>query len=237
MPHWSAIVVAAGRGQRFGRPKQLVEIAGSPMVAWSVGTFAQMPEIAAIVVVTEQEWLDDVLHAVSAASLGKCFAVVPGGATRQASVYAGLRALPQQSEFALIHDGARPLVRASDVRAGMDATSEQTGAVLAAPVVDTIKRVSADGVVVETLDRAQLWAAQTPQFASVHALLRAHDSAQERGAEATDDAALLECIGVPVRVIPCTPENFKVTMPEDLARADRVLRTRLAEPMPAAKED
>lgn len=217
---WGAIVVAAGRGTRFGGPKQLIDLGGRPMLAWSLETFASMDEIGALVVVTEPQWLDAV-GALLREIAPRCeHRVVRGGATRQASVRCGLDALPALCEAVFVHDGARPLVRAGDVRAGMQHVRAGRGAVLGAKVVDTIKVVDPQTMRVKTtLDRDELWAAQTPQFAMRGELLRAHEHAEREGLEATDDVALLEAIGVEVVVVPASAENFKVTHPGDVARA------------------
>lgn len=221
---WGAIVVAAGRGTRFGGPKQLVMLGGRPMLAWSIATFAGMDEVERIVVVTEGEWLDRVREVAAEAAASKLQAVVRGGDTRQASVAAGLRALDLACTHVFVHDGARPLVREQDVRAGMQRTHAGQGAVLAAPVVDTIKIVDPDTMLVErTLERARLWGAQTPQFATREDLERAHRSAAADGVEMTDDVALLERAAVQVIVVPASSENFKVTHPSDLARAQALL--------------
>jgi len=223
---WAAVVVAAGRGTRFGRPKQFLELAGTPMVGWSIRTFAGMPEVDEIVIVTEAEWLERMRELVSTL-VSRSIVVVAGGRSRQASVFAGLRAISQRCGAAFVHDGARPLVREPDVRAGMAEVRAGRGALLAAPVVDTIKVVEARSRLVRsTLDRSSLWAAQTPQFALREDLLRAHARGVADGVEATDDAALLERIGVEVAVVPATAENFKVTLPEDVARAEAFLRER-----------
>ncbi len=222
--NWGAVIVAAGRGTRFGRPKQLVEIGGRPMLAWSLQTFAAMPEIASIVVVTEPDWIEDVRALAARLAPDRSVRVVPGGATRQTSVRNGLDALPPECEAVLIHDGARPLVRADDVRTGMREVRRGRAAVLAAPVVDTIKVVDPQsGLVQRTLDRSELWAAQTPQFAMRDELLRAHDAAAADGLQATDDVALLEALGIDVAVVPATGENFKVTHPGDVARVQGFL--------------
>lgn len=222
---WGGIVVAAGRGTRFGGPKQLVMLAGRPMLAWSLHTFAMMDEVASVVVVTEEQWLDEVevlARDVMGAKLGS---VVKGGASRQESVARGLHGLDGRCTHVFVHDGARPLVRASDVRTGMACTHEGQGAVLAAPVVDTIKIVDPATMLVErTLDRRVLWGAQTPQFATRADLERAHAGALARGVEATDDVALLEGVGVAVVVIPASGENFKITHPGDVARAEALLQ-------------
>jgi 2-C-methyl-D-erythritol 4-phosphate cytidylyltransferase len=222
---WGAIVVAAGRGTRFGRPKQLVELAGRPMLAWSLQTFAAMPEIEEIVVVTEGAWIDAVRDLAASVAAPRLAAVVPGGETRQRSVRCGLDALSSACDAVLVHDGARPLVRADDVRAGMRAVRAGRAAVLAAPVIDTIKCVDPQTMLVRsTLDRSVLWAAQTPQFAMREALVRAHDAAERSAREATDDVALLEAIDVEVEIVPASAENFKVTLPDDVLRAEAHLR-------------
>lgn len=222
--NWGAVIVAAGRGTRFGRPKQLIDIGGRPMLAWSLQTFAAMPEIASIVVVTEPDWIDDVRALGARLAPDRNVRVVAGGATRQLSVRCGLDALPPECDAVLIHDGARPLVRADDVRAGMREVRRGRAAVLAAPVVDTIKVVDPRSRLVQrTLERSELWAAQTPQFAMRDELLRAHDAAAAEGLQATDDVALLEALGIDVAVVPATGENFKVTHPGDVARVQGFL--------------
>ncbi|MFN2459556.1 MAG: 2-C-methyl-D-erythritol 4-phosphate cytidylyltransferase [Candidatus Velthaea sp.] len=228
---WGAVVVAAGRGTRFGRPKQLLELGGKPMVAWSIETFASMPEVVDLVVVTEPEFLAVMQSVVAprAGALGVC--IVPGGSTRQNSVRAGLEALPEHCAGVLVHDGARPLVRAYEVRAGMRVVRPGTASLLAARVVDTVKAADSANKVTRTLDRSTLWAAQTPQFAATRDLQRAHADAVRLGwPAATDDAALLERAGVDVLVVEASPENFKVTVPGDLVRAEAILRERAAQP-------
>ena len=222
-----AIVVAAGRGIRFGSPKQLVDVAGRPLVAWSLATFGAMAELRDLVIATEPE------HVATMQRLAAEFAprlrvdVVHGGETRQASVESALASVPAWCDAAFVHDGARPLVQADDVRAGMAATSPGSGALLAAPVVDTIKIVAGDGrTVVRTLERAELWAAQTPQFGTLANLRDAHARARRDGTAATDDATLLELAGYRVAVVPATAENFKVTRPGDRELAAAILRER-----------
>lgn len=221
---WGAAIVAAGRGTRLGRPKQLIDVAGLPLVGWSMRALAGMPEIAYVVVATDDEFLEP-MRELAANAFGRAIPVVAGGPTRQQSVRRAIEALDAECTHVLVHDGARPLLRAADVRLGMSQVREGRGAVLATPVVDTVKIVDAnDMTVVETLPRERLWAAQTPQFATRSDLERAHREAASRGVEGTDDAALLEMIGIRVAVVPSSGENFKVTVPEDLARAELLLR-------------
>ncbi len=226
--NFAAVVVAAGRGVRFGRSKQLVEVAGRPLVAWSFSLFDGMPELDDLVIATEAE------HVPAMASLAATYAprlrtrVVRGGATRRESVFAALEAVPERCDAALIHDGARPLVLAADVRAGMAEVRPGRGSLLAVPVIDTIKVVPRGaGHVTATLDRSELWAAQTPQFGTLADLRRAH-AAPPADAEATDDAMLLEAAGCEVVVVKTSSENFKVTLPADRDLAETLLLARQA---------
>ncbi len=219
---WGAIVVAAGRGTRFGEPKQFIELAGRPMVAWSLATFAALEGVEELVVTAEADSLEAMRAVLARYAPRVAGRVVLGGATRQHSVRNALAALSPALDAAFVHDGARPLVAAADVLAGMAAVAPGRGALLAVPVVDTIKVVARGGRRVErTLERETLWAAQTPQFALLADLRRAHGAALDDGA--TDDAALLEAAGIEVVVVPASAENFKVTLPADRARAEVLL--------------
>jgi len=223
---FAAVIVAAGRGVRFGRPKQLVEVAGRPLVAWSMSVFGGMPEIDDLIIATEAE------HLATMETLANTYAsrlrtvVVRGGATRRESVRNALDAVPATCDALFVHDGARPLILAADVRAGMAATAPGIGALLAAPVVDTIKVVERGGTRVRaTLDRSELWAAQTPQFGTLADMRRAHAAAPD-ALEATDDAMLLERSGCDVVVVRTSSENFKVTVRGDRDLAEAILRER-----------
>ena len=229
-----AIVVAAGRGVRFGRSKQTIEVAGRPLAAWSIATFGGISEIEDLVIATEPE------HIAAFEGIAAQFAprlrarVVNGGTTRQKSVRNALAAVPNECDAVFVHDGARPLVAAADVCAGMALVVPGVGAVLATPVVDTIKVVPHGARrVARTLDRSELWAAQTPQFATAADLREAHAAAERDGVDATDDAGLLERRGMTVLIVPVSGENFKVTLAGDLERAEAVLRARERETIEA----
>jgi 2-C-methyl-D-erythritol 4-phosphate cytidylyltransferase len=229
-PNFCAVVVAAGRGVRFGRPKQMIDIAGHPLVSWSLQLFGSMPELAALVIATEAEFVDAMRGLASAYAPSLESTVVAGGATRQQSVRNALRAVPERCTAVLVHDGARPLVREVDVRAGMAAVRPGVGAVLAAPMVDTVKVVKpGTRTVLRTLDRRELWAAQTPQFGMLDDMLRAHAAAERDGVDATDDVALLEHLGLEVVVVPASGENLKVTHPNDTTVVEAIMRDRLAQ--------
>lgn len=225
---WGAVIAAGGRGERFGRPKQFVEIAGLPMLGWSIRTFASMREVVHIVVAIDAGLVPEV-EALLAELAPECASrVVLGGSTRQKSVRNAIAAMGDV-DAVLVHDGARPLVRAQSVRAGMREVRPGRGAVLAAPVVDTIKVVDRESLRVErTLDRDVLWAAQTPQFATLADFCAAYELKES----ATDDTALLERIGVEVVVVPSGHANFKVTLPEDVAPVEMLLRERIQHVFP-----
>jgi 2-C-methyl-D-erythritol 4-phosphate cytidylyltransferase len=226
-----AIVVAAGRGERFGQPKQLVDVAGRPLAAWSLATFGAMSELDDLVIATEPQTLEAFEHLAREFAPRLRVRVVAGGATRQQSVGRALVAVPEHCAAVLVHDGARPLIVAADVRAGMAVTANGIGAMLAAPVVDTIKVVAPGShSVTRTLDRAELWAAQTPQFAMLADMRAAYAGAAAVGFEATDDAMLLERAGCRVVVVPASGENFKVTHAGDRDRAEIILQRRVGVP-------
>ncbi len=197
--------MAAGAGERLGSgvPKAFAEVAGRPMVEWS----------------------EDSLRAAGL----EFVRVVPrghdgieGGATRSASVRAGLAALPE-CDAVVVHDAARPLAPAPLFTAVVEALRKADAAVAAAPVADTIKEAGPDRVVTRTLDRSRLWAIQTPQAFRREVLERALDVPDSVLAEATDDAWLVERIGGTVVVVEGPASNFKITTPHDLAVADWLL--------------
>jgi 2-C-methyl-D-erythritol 4-phosphate cytidylyltransferase len=223
-PVWGAVIVAAGRGTRLGEPKQLLDVGGVPLVGWCMRTFARIAEIVDVVIVTEADSLAAMRALAASIFRDAPCVIVVGGTTRQASVARGIEALPERCTAVLVHDGARPLVCADDVLAGMAQVRPGRGAILAAPIVDTVKVADAKTMTVLcTLDRQTLWAAQTPQFAMRADLERAHVQAREDGVMATDEASLLERIGCEVAVVASSGENTKVTRPHDLALVRMIL--------------
>ena len=220
-----AIVVAAGAGVRMGAelPKALMELAGRPMVAWSVASLAASARVGAIVVVAPPGHVAEVEEAV--AGIAARVRVTAGGESRAESVRAGLDAAPGEPEQVLVHDAARPLLRPELVDAVLDALDGAEGAVAAAPVADTLKRAGETMMVGGTVDRGDLWAAQTPQAFWTRSLRRAVDAASAAGllARATDCATLVEQAGGTVRLVPSLAPNLKVTTPADLAVAEALL--------------
>ncbi|HEY1450251.1 MAG TPA: 2-C-methyl-D-erythritol 4-phosphate cytidylyltransferase [Solirubrobacteraceae bacterium] len=229
-----ALIVAAGSGQRLGadRPKALVELAGRPMLQWSLQALAAMAEIEQIVVALPPGESTECLRSTagSVEVLG-----IDGGATRSQSVLKALAAA-RDGDPILVHDAARPLLTpalARQVIAALEADGEAAAAIAAAPVTDTIKRLGEDGGVVETLDRSALWAVQTPQVFRRTALMSALEASAEVLADATDDAWLIERAGGRVVVAPVAGENLKVTTLLDLHVAAELLARRGVTPASA----
>ena len=224
---WS-IVVAGGSGRRFGQLKQFSELAGRPVLEWAVQ--ACRPCSAGVVLVLPAT------AAGEAPDLHGADTVVPGGATRADSVRRGLAAVPQEAAVIIVHDAARPLASPALFDAVIAAVTDK-GADGAAPGVtpsDTIKVVDESGRVTDTLDRDRLVAIQTPQAFRAEALRRAHAEAHAEAhadadaapAGATDDAMLVEALGGTVLVVPGEPGNLKITAPDDLHAAERLIAAR-----------
>jgi 2-C-methyl-D-erythritol 4-phosphate cytidylyltransferase len=216
-----ALILAAGSGERFGAgaPKAFVELAGRPLVQWSVDALSQVQEIEQIVVAMPP-----------GATAPAGVSAVEGGSVRSESVRLALAAAGggRDQDLVLVHDAARPLLTsklaAATIRA-LEADESIDAAIAAVPMTDTVKRVR-DGVVTETLERSELWAVQTPQVFRRAALERALDVPEEVLAQATDDAWLVERAGGRVGVVKASRENLKVTTPLDLALAEMLLASR-----------
>jgi 2-C-methyl-D-erythritol 4-phosphate cytidylyltransferase len=218
-----AVLVAAGRGERFGgdRPKAFAKLRGRVMLAESLERLERSDWIEAIVVVAPVEWEEPSILLAEELSAGKVSSCVPGGATRAESVRAGVAEVPDDVPVILVHDAARPLLPEAVIERVITALGEGLdGAVPALPVADTIKRAGEDGAVLETLDRSGLVAVQTPQaFAS--AALRSALGGDI--ADFTDCAGLVEAAGGRVRIVEGDPRLLKVTTPADLALVETLL--------------
>lgn len=226
-PRTAVIVPAAGRGERLGpgAPKALRTLAGQPILLHAVRNLAAARDIDLIIVAVPDDSVEE--SRALLAGIESPIILVSGGETRQDSVARALLALPPDVDVVLVHDAARPLVPAevvdrvaSAVRAGAEAVIPTMG------VVDTIKEVDADDRVVATLDRSRLHAVQTPQGFARAVLQRAHASSD--GGDATDDAGMVERMGVTVVVVPGHEEAFKITRPLDLVLAEAILVRRRA---------
>jgi len=218
----AAIIPAAGRGSRIGfkTPKTFIDLGGQPLLARTIAIFAASRRIALIQPVLPRTHLARFRSGiVEHFTWSTCRPAVAGGRERQDSVAAGLRALPEDIDYVVIHDGARPFATTALVERVLAAARRYGAALAAVPVYDTLKRVTPDLFLDGTVDRRALWLAQTPQAFSVGLLREAHAQAHAAGLEATDDAALVEALGHPVRVVLGSTLNFKITTREDLALA------------------
>ena len=220
-----AVILCGGSGTRMGGQgnKTLLQTGGVPAVVRSVKAFSGAADGAVLVTRAGEE--DIFARALSDHGVS-VLAIVPGGADRQASALCGLRALPEDADVALIHDGARPFVTEDIIRRVIESVKRYGSGVAAVPCRDTIKRTDGNGQVLETLDRSTLWQMQTPQGFYVKDLLAAHAAAAEK-ARYTDDAALMEAAGYPVRLVLGSPDNIKLTSPEDLRMVNGMLTPRI----------
>ncbi len=220
------VIVAAGRGARAGQadgPKQYQRIGGRAVIAHTLDIFLSHPMIGPVVVAIHAD--DAELFQRAAEAHGDRLVAVIGGPSRQASVRLGLLALRDHApEKVLVHDAVRPFVDAALIDRTIEAIGERQGALPALPVADTLKRESATGMIDETVSRAGLHAAQTPQGFPFWPLLAAHEKAHHLGKmEFTDDAAIAEWAQIPVRIVPGSPDNVKLTWARDIALADQRL--------------
>ena len=224
-----AVVPAAGRGARFGAPipKQYLQAAGRPLIAYTLDALAAHPAVAGVMVVlsaNDPDWPG--WRAVA----GKPILTTEGGATRAASVLAGLQALPESvrsDDFVLVHDAARPNLGPGDLDRLLEiGRNDPVGAILAAPVRDTLKRAGDDGGIDGTEPRERLWRALTPQLFRRHQLVRGLEAAAAAGVDVTDEAMAMERLGARPLLVEGAEDNFKITTPADLARFEFELSRR-----------
>ncbi len=222
----AALIVAAGQGQRLGRsiPKAFLQLGGKALFLWSACAFEQVPEITRILLVVPPGYCERGRSLAQDAGLTKLEAVIAGGKSRCESVFAGLQALSSEPpDIVAIHDGARPFVSPKVISRTI-AAAKQIGAALAArPVTDTLKQVSEKLSVTGTVDRTNLWHAQTPQAFRFSTIYEAYRQAQARGWRATDDASLVERAGGMVTVVKDDVRNFKITVPDEWQQAQALV--------------
>lgn len=220
-----AIIAAAGQGTRLGgrRPKQFLELAGTPVIIHTLKRFEQCAEIQEVIAVLPGEEAAGFLELIGKYKLRKLARVVPGGETRAESVWRGLQSVrAATAEIIAVHDGVRPFVMPDEIARTVQAARMSGAAILAAPVVDTIKEI-AEGQVARTLDRTQLRRALTPQCFRYELLRRAFDQPPELVSGATDESSLVEMLGIRVSILEGDARNIKITRPEDLALGEILL--------------
>lgn len=219
-PKTAAIILAGGTGERFGREggKQLVEIAGKPILTWSAEAFDAVGDIGLIVIVCPEDRREEYLkRAIDPFPFVTPVAMAPAGTIRQESAFSGLEQVGEEYEYVVIHDGARPLVSPELILHTINTVKgnfDCDGAVVAHPAIDTLKVVE-NGAIVGTPDRTVFWNAQTPQVFRAGIYRRAHAAALSDGFVGTDDSTLIERLGGRVLVVQGKRDNIKLTVPED----------------------
>ncbi len=222
----AALIVAAGQGLRMGsdRRKQYLDLAGRPILAHTVEAFCAVSEVDLILLAVPAEEIDYCRNRIIRSLAGtKQIRLVPGGERRQDSVRNGLASLGADGPIVLIHDGVRPLVRPSLIVACIEGARKWGACIPALEVTDTLKKADGTGTILHTVPRGGLYAAQTPQAFQTELILQAHRRAVQEGWQATDDASLVERMGIAVHIIPGSRSNIKITLPEDLQWANMLL--------------
>ena len=218
----SAIIVAAGKGMRMkgATRKQYLKLSGQPVLSYSLMTFDACTLIDEIFLVVPKNDINDYQNKIiSTLNLKKRVHLVPGGVYRQDSVYNGLLSINKETDAVVIHDGVRPFIRQEDLVSCIACAKDTGACILGIPVSDTLKRVDKSQMIKETLDRESIWLIQTPQVFQYDLILKAHETANRDGIIGTDDASLVERLGVGVKIISGSKLNIKITIKEDLAVA------------------
>lgn len=222
----SAIIVAAGKSERMGTgtDKAFLSLGSRPLMAWSLLAFEQCPDIDQIVLVVRKERVQAARGVAQMFGISKLRQIVAGGTKRQDSVRHGLKELDPDTRLVVVHDGARPCITSELIAETLQSARKNGSGVAACRVVDTIKHVERGAIVDHTLNRDKLWAVQTPQSFKADLLLRAYAKVEEKNATVTDEAAAVELLGEPVRLVEWPRLNIKITVPEDLTVAAALLR-------------
>lgn len=234
-PPVCAVIASGGSGSRFGNPggKQLVNVAGKPMMTWSIMAFDRSAYVGHIVVVCPPRRREEMRRvAIDPFDIRTPITFADSGETRQDSTRAAVDAVPAGFEYVAIHDGARPLITTEAINGAISAlldTPGVDGVVCGQPAIDTLKIVDAGGRIQSTPPRSEYWAAQTPQIFSVDAIRQAHERALAEGFVGTDDSSLVERAGGSVLCVKTPRDNLKVTVPEDLRPVTAILIGRMAD--------
>jgi 2-C-methyl-D-erythritol 4-phosphate cytidylyltransferase len=221
------IIPAGGTGRRMGGeiPKQYLSLAGVPILVHTLKEFQRSPFVDEIFLVVPKGDVEDIQRdLVERYGLSRVSLVVAGGRERQDSVRNALMHVRDEHAMVLVHDGVRPFVTAAMIERAVAGAKEFGAVALGIPVRDTVKKADAAGRVVKTVQREGLWLVQTPQAFRREVILAAYERAAADGFYGTDDASLVERMGIPVRMIPGDADNIKVTAPEDLVRGERMIR-------------
>ena len=218
----SSIIMAAGSGSRFGEEKQFKLLKGVSLYLYSLNKFLLCGDINEVILVVPENRLDGIKKEIANIEKTKKVLVVNGGHRRQDSVKNGLLSVSNKSQLVCIHDGARPFVSEKLIKQSIIVCSKNDGAIVANPNFDTLK-ICERGYVKKTVDRSNVWMAQTPQVFWKDKLLQAIAISEKKNMEVTDESSLMESLGYKVSVVPGDHSNFKITSREDWERAVNII--------------
>jgi len=222
-----ALIAAAGIGKRMNTKisKPFIPIFGRPILAYTIEKFEQCTFIEKIFLIVNQEEKDLCLKEVILKyNFSKVQNLIAGGETRQDSVYNGLKNLDADTDIVVIHDGARPLIEKSIIKESIEVAKEFSAAIVVIPLIDTVKRSNKDFFINETLNRQEIWRAQTPQTFKYDVILSSYHQAYKDKFYSTDDAAIVEKYGHKVKMVIGSEENIKITTPFDIIIAENFLK-------------
>ncbi|HEX9156373.1 MAG TPA: 2-C-methyl-D-erythritol 4-phosphate cytidylyltransferase [Syntrophales bacterium] len=222
-----ALIPSAGRGKRMGaeKPKAFLRLGSVPILVRTLQIFENSPLVNEIVaVVPPGEGVKEAEEMIRRSGLKKILQVLPGGEERQESVWRGLTAIRGRADWVIVHDVARPFLPPELIERTLSEARRSKAVAVALPAHETLKEISPGKEVVRTMDRRHVWMAQTPQCFEFNLILNAYEQARKDGFLGTDDASLVERLGIPVRVIEGSRFNFKITTPEDLILAEALLK-------------
>jgi 2-C-methyl-D-erythritol 4-phosphate cytidylyltransferase len=220
----TAIIVAAGSSSRVGFDKLFAQIAGRPIIRYSLEAFGRAECVDEIVLVCRETAVDAIRDL--AGGITKIHAIVPGGERRQDSVEAGLRVISNEADFVAVHDAARPLITPREIERVFAVAREHGGAALAAPITDTLKIANENRVVVGSIERGNVFAMQTPQIFMRQLLVNAYDRIGKESITITDEVSAVQGAGGKVMIVPAEDQNMKITFASDLAVAECILTQR-----------
>jgi len=214
----AGVIAAGGTGKRFGAemPKQFHYLKGKPVLAWSIEAFEKVPYVEEVVIAAPEGWEDITKRILQGFSLRLHYQVVTGGVSRAQSVLNGLMALSNDMEWVAVHDAARPGILPQQIEEAILLAREIGAAIVAVQAADTVKIVDSSGLIVKTIPRKDVRLAQTPQVARIKDLIDAYEADKGSFLGATDEASVLERMGIPVGVVDGGVNNMKITRPEDI---------------------
>ena len=228
MSYVIGIVVAAGSGSRMGTgtKKQYLLLNDKPLLIHTLEVMEAQNKINGIILVVPSADIDFCKELIKEYSIKKILCIVSGGDSRGVSVYNGLQAVPEDSEFVVVHDGARPFLSQKVLEEVIETAKAEGAAIVGVPVKDTIKQANASGLIQQTLERSSLWAIQTPQVFEKELLLKCYKRAFKENLQGTDDAFIVESYGYPVKIVHGDYKNIKITTKEDLEYAEYLIGSR-----------